>query len=956
MGVAYGKPYATSRSRSRRPQRRDAASGGRELPQHLSQDAAVAVVVHLVRRIEPDGGRERRLLALRVRRRDRELLLRREVLRDALDSESLLARQPEALCVLPGLVLEREDAHPREVRAVDALEALRNHRPDAEEHRAFRGPIARRPRAIFRTREDDERGLRGLVLHGRVVDGHLLARRKVDRDVSLAARDQEVLEADVRERAAHHDLVVAAAGAVGVEVRRRDSVLDEVLRGRGVLRDVAGRRDVVGRHGVPEHDEAAGAREVLQGRGHLGNVREEGRLPPIRRGTLPEVRPALRDLEGLPALVAVEDLAVRLLEVRGLHGRPDRFLDLLRRRPDVLEVHGRATPVRAERLFREVLVHLARERVRDDERGRGEIVHLDLRVDAALEVAVAREDARDDEVARAHGLGHRLGQRARVADARRAAVADEVEAEGFEVGHEPRVLQVVRDDLRAGREGRLHPRLRGEPALDRLLREEAGAEHDGRVRRVRARRDRGEDDRALRELVRPAPVRDGMCLCKDAGRRFLRRWSPAFLDPLGDRGLIQRRTFLFQEILQTLPEYLLAVLQRNPVLRAARAGERGFDVLEVERERVREDRVRRVLRSEETLLLAVGLGERDGPRGAVRELQVPDRLGVDREEAHRRTVLGRHVCDRRAVGQREPRDAGAVELDELPDDALLAEHLRDREGGVRRGRAGRERPDKLHADHVRDQHRLWLAEEGGLGLDSADAPAEDAEPVDHRRVAVRADERVRVGGLSRTGEDDAREVLQVHLVTDARVGRDDAEVAERVLPPAEERVPLPVAVELELRVRPEGLRRGELVDDDRVVDHEVGRRERVDLVGVAAHLGEGLAHRREVDYGRDAREVLQEDARGAEGDLAVGRLPHVACREGLDVLLCDGAAVLVTEEVLEEDPERERELLDLRELLLEGLQAVDRVVRRPALQAGLRLEAVLHVSSGSPAGTGGGAF
>jgi len=72
------------------------------------------------------------------------------------------------------------------------------------------------------------------------------------------------------------------------------------------------------------------------------------------------------------------------------------------RRPDVLEVHGRAAPVRAERLGREVLVHLARERVRDDERGRSEVVHLDLRVDAPLEVAVAREDARDDEVACAH--------------------------------------------------------------------------------------------------------------------------------------------------------------------------------------------------------------------------------------------------------------------------------------------------------------------------------------------------------------------------------------------------------------------------------------------------------------------------------------------------------------------------------------------------------------------------
>ena len=49
--------------------------------------------------------------------------------------------------------------------------------------------------------------------------------------------------------------------------------------------------------------------------------------------------------------------------------------------------------------------------------------------------------------------------------------------------------------------------------------------------------------------------------------------------------------------------------------------------------------------------------------------------------------------------------------------------------------------------------------------------------------------------------DDARQVLEVHLVDDAGVGRHDAEVGERVLPPAEKRVALPVARELELRVQ-----------------------------------------------------------------------------------------------------------------------------------------------------------
>ena len=53
------------------------------------------------------------------------------------------------------------------------------------------------------------------------------------------------------------------------------------------------------------------------------------------------------------------------------------------------------------------------------------------------------------------------------------------------------------------------------------------------------------------------------------------------------------------------------------------------------------------------------------------------------------------------------------------------------------------------------------------------------------------------------GHDDAREILEIDLMDDAGVGRDDAEVAEGVLAPAQERVALLVARELELGVRAE---------------------------------------------------------------------------------------------------------------------------------------------------------
>ncbi len=104
-----------------------------------------------------------------------------------------------------------------------------------------------------------------LVLHRRVVDRHLLAVGQVLGQAAFDARHEQVLEADVRERAAHHDLVVAAARAVLVEVLRLHAVRVEVLRRRAVLRDVAGRRDVIGRDRVAEHREHARALDVAIG-------------------------------------------------------------------------------------------------------------------------------------------------------------------------------------------------------------------------------------------------------------------------------------------------------------------------------------------------------------------------------------------------------------------------------------------------------------------------------------------------------------------------------------------------------------------------------------------------------------------------------------------------------------------------------------------------------------------
>jgi hypothetical protein len=183
-----------------------------------------------------------------------------------------------------------------------------------------------------------------------------------------------------------------------------------------------------------------------------------------------------------------------------------------------------------------------------------------------------------------------------------------------------------------------------------------------------------------------------------------------------------------------------------------------------------------------------------------------------------------------------------------------------------------------------------------------------AQAVDHRRVRVGADERVRVGledAADLAGVRHARQVLDVDLVHDAGARGDDLEVLERRLAPAEELVALAVALVLDLDVALEGVLAAEEVGDDRVVDDQLGGGERVDLRRVAAEGRHGLAHGGEVDDAGDTGEVLHDHARGRELDLGVGVRLRTPLAEGLDLLRGDVRAVLGAEEVLEEHLEAE---------------------------------------------------
>src|SRR5690606_20200325 len=80
---------------------------GRELPQHVVEDAAVHIIFDLVRRIDAAERVEREGRAVGARNIDGYALTRLEV-RDAGDREDIVARQTERLARLAVLELQRE--------------------------------------------------------------------------------------------------------------------------------------------------------------------------------------------------------------------------------------------------------------------------------------------------------------------------------------------------------------------------------------------------------------------------------------------------------------------------------------------------------------------------------------------------------------------------------------------------------------------------------------------------------------------------------------------------------------------------------------------------------------------------------------------------------------------------------------------------------------------------------
>ena len=189
--------------------------------------------------------------------------------------------------------------------------------------------------------------------------------------------------------------------------------------------------------------------------------------------------------------------------------------------------------------------------------------------------------------------------------------------------------------------------------------------------------------------------------------------------------------------------------------------------------------------------------------------------------------------------------------------------------------------------------------------------------------------------------------LEVHLVDDPGSRRDDAQIVERRLRPAQQGVALAVPVVLALDVEGERGRRPEPVDLDRVVDDQVGGDERVDPGRVAAEVGHRVAHRGQVDDRRNAGEVLEDHPRRHERqlDVVAGRRPGSPPGERLDVSRSDDPAAGVAEGVLEQDLDRHRDPSEVHTEVFESAQPVEVGERRAEARPGIERIGNGHASS-----------
>ncbi len=291
--------------------------------------------------------------------------------------------------------------------------------------------------------------------------------------------------------------------------------------------------------------------------------------------------------------------------------------------------------------------------------------------------------------------------------------------------------------------------------------------------------------------------------------------------------------------------------------------------------------------------------------------KILERLFVRAEKAHCRPVFRCHIGDRRTVGCVKSCRTLAKKFDEFADYVRLAQHLGNSQHQIGRRRTLRQFPSQINAYNIRRKKINRLPKHPCLCFDTANAPADDSDAVDHRRVRIRTDQRIReINTL--TLKHTFRQIFEIHLMDDTYARRHDAKAVKRLRSPLQKAVPLGVSLKLHLHVLFVSRIAAGIINLHRVINDEIDRHERLDHRRVLAHSLHRRTHRRQIHQQRHTRKILQHNACDDKRYLVRSRVSRSPGGEFANMRFAHlFPAVIITQNGFENNTYRNRQPRDL---------------------------------------------
>ena len=184
----------------------------------------------------------------------------------------------------------------------------------------------------------------------------------------------------------------------------------------------------------------------------------------------------------------------------------------------------------------------------------------------------------------------------------------------------------------------------------------------------------------------------------------------------------------------------------------------------------------------------------------------------------------------------------------------------------------------------------------------------------HQRIGIRKHLPLRIR-LRRKHH--PRQILQIHLMADPHSRRHSRKVIERRLPPLQKRVPFAVPLKLQCCIQVIRPLRAKLIHLHRVIDHQLRRLQRIDLLRIPTQRPHRIPHRRQIHHRRHTRKVLHQHPRRHVSNLGRWLRLRVPRRQKLDVLRRHRLAIFTTQQILQQNPQRKwqpRQIPDARAL------------------------------------------